>query len=398
MSIQVENGMIKPQGIIGSDNTILTDEDIEKLIKTPFDKKIDITRQISEYYRVGGFDETQMMNAAKIFRTLVKDTEIEVRKTLSEAIKDQPDIPKDVVVSLANDVQEVSMPVLQFSDVLTDEDLIEIVNSSEDAAKQISIAKRNNVSEHVSDALISTNNGEVVGSLLKNENAAVSDEGYHKISEDFARDEAILSAMIERETLPVAIVESLASKISETIYQKLTEKHQDVFKKMGDVIKKSQEVATMKVIGMKASDADYAQFNKLMERLKISDDLAPIYALCMGNINIFEVNVARITKTPVLNIRTLIQDASNRGFEVLYERAGLPQDLYQATVLLIQVLREMQKNHELYASGLFVTKETAENIINKILSTAGDLRTVKNLDYILSLINHHAVAVETGAE
>jgi len=401
MPIDAEkNNMGSPQQEAGANGSgrDLSDDDILKLIRSPFEKKIDITKKIAQYYKAGGFDEAQMMNAAKMFRALVKDTEIEIRKTLSEAIKDQVNIPRDIIMSLAYDVQEVSMPVLQFSDVLTDEDLIEIVDSSEDAAKQIAIAKRNNVSAIVSDALINTHNDKVVGSLLKNEGAAVSSDGYNKIAEDFSQNEAVLSAMIERESLPVTVVETLASRISDTIYKKLAEKHKDVFHAMDYVLKKSQEVATMRVIGLKISDGEYYQFTKLMEKLKVSYDLAPIYALCMGNINIFEVNIARTTKTPVLNIRTLIQDPTNRGFKVLYERAGLPQDFYQATEVLITVLREMLKDKEVFVSGLFLTKDTAALLVNKITKIVGEEKTINNIDYLISLINTHAVAVKRNKD
>lgn len=390
---EIQNNASEEKDTVNS--SVLTHEDIQKLIKSPFDKKIDITKKIADYYKNGGFDEQQMQNAAKIFRTLVKDTEIEIRKTLAEAIKDQPDIPKDVIMSLANDVSEVSLPVLQFSDILTDADLIEIVNNSEDSVKQMGIAKRKLVSESVADALIETKNDSVVGSLLQNEGASVSDGSYEKIVEDFSHNESVMGSMIEREALPISIVENLAHKISETIYSKLTEKHKDAFARMDHVIKKTREVATMKVIGLKTTDAEYAQFTKLMDVLKISEDLAPVYALCMGNINIFEVNLARMTRTPVLNIRTLINDPSNLGFKVLYERAGLPQDLYAATAILMTVLRGMQSKKSFTVKGIFVTKETAAYMVKEIIKIASNEDNVKNIDYIISLISHHAVNADT---
>lgn len=380
-----------PQSPITGD-TVLTHEDIQRLIKSPFDKKLDITKKIAEYYKQGGFDEQQMQNAAKIFRTLVQDTEVEIRKTLSEAIKDQENIPRDVVLSLANDVQEVSLPMLQFSDILTDADLIEIVNNSEDAEKHISISKRNRVSENVVDALIDTQNDSVVGSVLQNEGAVVSEEKYEEIVSEYGKNEEIMGAMVQRESLPVSIVETLAEKISASIYKSLAEKHKEAFQRMDNVVKQSSEMATMKVIGLKSTEAEYAKFRSLVNTLKISDDLAPIYALCMGNLNIFEVNVARMTKTPVLNIRTLINDQSNRGFKVLYERAGLPADLYYATAILLTVLREMSAKQELHTSGIFVTKETAGQIVAKVTNIAESSGVVKNLDYIISLITHHAVS------
>ncbi len=368
----------------------LSEEDIQKLIKSPFEKKIDITKKIADYYQKGGFDQQQMLIAARIFGTLVKDAEVNVRKTLAEAIKDHPDVPREVILSLANDVHEVSLPVLEFSEVLTDADLIEIVTSSEDAEKQKSISKRQNVSESVSGALIETNNEDVVGTLLENNSANLSEKSYDKIVKDFGDRENIMEAMIERETLPVSIVENLTNKISETIYKKLQEKHKDAFVRMDEVIKKSKEMATMKVIGLRSTDSEYYHFCKLMEKLKIQDDLSPIYALCMGNMNIFEVKIARLTQTPVLNIRMLIQDNSNKGFRVLYKRANLPKDLFEATEILITALRELDNEHKNEANDPDVTRKIVGELAACITKKVKYIEDIKNLDYILSLVSHYS--------
>lgn len=368
----------------------LSEDDIQKLIKSPFDRKIEITKKIADYYKKGGFDEQQMITAAKIFGTLVKDTETKIRKTLAEAIKDQPDIPRDVILSLAKDVQEVSIPVLQFSEILTDADLIEIVNSTDDVEKQKSISKREEVSEDLSGALIETHNEAVVDTLLQNDGADLSDEEYEQIVEEFGDKEDIMGSMVERSSLPIAVVESLADRISDTIYNSLKDKHQDAFVRMESVIKQSKDVATMKVMGIRSNDSEYYQFCQLMEKLKICDDLAPIYALCMGNLNIFEVKIARITQTPVLNIRTLLQDSSNKGFRVLYKRANLPEDLAIAAEVLISSLRKIDEEYRGKARTPEVTKEIANLLTESILKDVKDVDSIKNLDYILSLVSHYS--------
>ena len=374
----------------GDDTYELTDDDIQKLIMSPFEKKIDITKKIADYYSSGGFSQEQMVVAARIFGTLVKDTEVKIRKTLSEAIKENPDIPHDVIMSLANDVQEVSLPVLEFSDVLTDADLIEIVTSTEDAEKQKSISKRENVSEGVSEVLIETDNEEVVHTLLHNEGAQVSEEGLDHIVEKFGEKEEIMGALVERETLPVAIVESLADKISESLFSSLQVKHKDAFVRMNEMVSKSREVATMKVMGLRSTDAEYYRFCQLMEKLKIPDELSPIYALCMGNMNIFEVKIARLTQTPVLNIRQLVGDKSNKGFRVLYRRAGLPKDLFEASEVLIAALRSLEEKHFSYSNRENVTKIISSELSSEILRSVKNIDDVKNLDYVLSLVSHYA--------
>jgi uncharacterized protein (DUF2336 family) len=117
-------------------------------------------------------DETRAKTAAKIaqniFRIMGKDTEVRVREALSQNLKEKPNVPHDIAVSLAKDVDSVSLPVLQFSEVLSDADLIEIVRS-QDPAKPVAIAQRSSVSEFVSSVLVDTENSDVVMSLVSNE-------------------------------------------------------------------------------------------------------------------------------------------------------------------------------------------------------------------------------------
>ena len=106
--------------------------------------------------------------AEDIFRIMGKDTEVRVREALSQNLKENPNVPHDIAVSLAKDVDSVSLPVLQFSEVLSDADLIEIVRS-QDPAKPVAIAQRSSVSEFVSSVLVDTENSDVVMSLVSNE-------------------------------------------------------------------------------------------------------------------------------------------------------------------------------------------------------------------------------------
>jgi len=168
---------------------ILSDDDIQKLIKSSVEKRLDVTKKIGKYYSAGGFDEDQMKIAERIFRILLKDTEVEVRKVLSESVKLSKDIPNDVIMELAKDINEVSIPVLEFSEVLTDDDLIEIIESTEDISKQESVSQRKAVSEVVSNALIETGHASVVDKLLHNDGARVADDGYKKIIDDFSNNE-----------------------------------------------------------------------------------------------------------------------------------------------------------------------------------------------------------------
>ncbi len=372
-----------------SKNIGLSLEDIRHLLKSPLEKRMDVTKKIAEFYSSGGFDDDQMKIIEYLFRSLVKDTEVQMRKTLAESIKNISTIPADVVKSLSEDVQEVSLPVLEFSEVLSDADLIDIIESTQDVKKLVAVSNRDEVSEDISGALVESKSEEVVDSLLKNEKAAVSEKSYMKIANEFADKEDVMNAMVGRHTLPISVIETLTTKISDALYEKLGEKHKDEFSQISDEIKNSRDVVTMKALGLKASDEDYKKFRDLMQKLHVADELIPISALCMGNMNMFEVSVARITQAPVLNIRQLMHDESNKGFEAVYTRAGLPMNLFAATEILIQVLRDLEEELE-NEDGFAVSKKMANRMIEGYMMRVEEEGEVQNMDYILSLIRHNA--------
>src|SRR4029078_6057351 len=106
--------------------SFLTFEEIQRFINSPVNTRIDIANNIAKHYQQHKYSSAQIKIAEQVFRTLLKDTEVQVRKAFSEAIKNIEDMPYDVVVKLARDIEEVSLPVLEFSDVLSDIDLIDI--------------------------------------------------------------------------------------------------------------------------------------------------------------------------------------------------------------------------------------------------------------------------------
>lgn len=366
----------------------LSQEDIQKLLASPLDKKMGVTTKIAKFYDAGNFDPDQMAIAEQIFRALIRDSEVEVRKTLAEAIKSSEAIPKDVVLELAKDINEVSIPILEFSEILTDNDLIEIIQSTSDAKKQASVSKRKEVSPKVSDALIETGSEVVVDTLLQNRGAKVSEKGMEKIVEEFSESENLIESLVTREKLPVNVVENVTNKVSNEIIRKLEAKYGQSIAKIGEHISSSRDAATMKVMGLHTTDQEYYLFCQSMRQLNIDEKLMPISALCIGNLNLFEICVARTLKVPVANIRTLLMDTSNKGFRVLYERAGLPESLYQATEALVGVLREI--SHDLQSVGITLSKNTAHKIITNLMMRSEELGKVDNIDYLITLIRHHA--------
>ncbi|MEQ9112122.1 MAG: DUF2336 domain-containing protein [Rhodospirillaceae bacterium] len=100
-----------------------------------------------------------------------------VRRVLSETLKLLPTAPHDIILTLAHDRDsDVAAPVLQFSPVLTDEDLLSVIASSPLSASLSAISKRYGVSFAVSDAIYHTGDTSAVTALLGNESAQIREE------------------------------------------------------------------------------------------------------------------------------------------------------------------------------------------------------------------------------
>jgi uncharacterized protein (DUF2336 family) len=105
---------------------------------------------------------------------LARDEVSEVRAILAEEIKQHDGVPKTVIDTLAHDADpQVALPVIEFSPVLDDRDLIGLVVATRAATVLSAVARRKNLSGDVSDAVAATLDIDAVSALLANTDAAI---------------------------------------------------------------------------------------------------------------------------------------------------------------------------------------------------------------------------------
>ncbi|WP_419799178.1 MAG: DUF2336 domain-containing protein [Terasakiella sp.] len=159
---------------------LLLASDRDEDVRLPLTEKIaKLAPDVSEAER----DKIQALTFEALM-VLSRDQAIKVRQILSETLKDVDGVPCDVIRQLACDMElVVSGPVLQFSPVLSDEDLLEIISSTHAKGALNAISKRAHVSETVSDAVISTNERSAIADLLGNKSAQIREEALDLLAE-----------------------------------------------------------------------------------------------------------------------------------------------------------------------------------------------------------------------
>ncbi len=115
---------------------------------------------------------------------LARDSATRVRALLAEEIKHLDCIPAHIVQALARDVEiAVAAPILEYSPLLSDADLIEIIAYARANDVIRAIAHRKPVSADVSDAVVTSLDIPGIAALLANPNAKIRDEAMERIIE-----------------------------------------------------------------------------------------------------------------------------------------------------------------------------------------------------------------------
>jgi len=359
----------------------LSMKDVERLMEDrSADSRINVLEKIASQYTDGGFKDREYIFAEQIFRLMMKDAEVKVRQTLAHQLKDNADIPRDIVLHLAKDVEEVSLPVLHASDVLSEADLIQIVETSREISKLLAISDRDTVTERVSEALVDSKSEEVVKTLLKNEGARISENAYSQILSDFSGKEEITSAMVQRAQMPISIVEKLVEHVSASMAQDLQKRYKIEDKKLDQV----RETITLDLM-------NFPQNEELVEQTVMQmisgNRLSPsiiLSSICRGYLAFYEVSLAKLAGIPKSNARKLIHDKGPLGFRALYSKTQLPESMFDAVRLVLRVVKEMDEDDLVPGSS-----EYANELVGRILKMA-EGQQVDNLPYVIALIRQAA--------
>jgi len=150
---------------------------------------------------------------ADVILALLRQAERDLRESLSERICVMDDVPEDVVLYLAHDVISVAKPVLKYSPVLNEQDLLYIIQSK-GRDYWAAIAERKLLDTAVVDALVERNDESTAISLLYNEQISLKTTAIEAFAELSKYSEAMAEPLLRRPELPKKIAMDLYWHVS----------------------------------------------------------------------------------------------------------------------------------------------------------------------------------------
>jgi len=162
----------------------------------------------------------------EVLELLAKDELPDVRAIISNEIKHLTNVPKKIVKDLARDVESiVSAPILEYSPLLNEQELVQIIASGIQGNALLAIARRHGIGEAVSESITGTEDERGIIQLLKNQTAKISEKTMAVIGMTAKNVPLMHRPLIDRSNLSTNTIKRIATFVSAALVEHLIQSH-----------------------------------------------------------------------------------------------------------------------------------------------------------------------------
>ena len=285
-------------------------------------------------------DERSLMG--DILQRLIGDVEAVVRKALAETLSGIPDAPPQIISALANDTLEIAYPILIESAVLQDMELVEIIRHRTHEHHP-AIAMRSTVSETVSDALVDTDNNDVIRTLVENRGAQISGETLEKIVDRSESQPDLQNPLLLRTELSPMLAKRMYWWVSAALRKDIV----DRFDIDSVELDKSIERAVKDLMGEPVAKAENADnINHMIKSLIGAGKVTPslmIQTLRQGEIALFEEMLSGLSNLNAKLVRRFVFEPGGDALAILCRSLEIMKPEFASIFLLSRSARPGDK-------------------------------------------------------
>lgn len=170
-------------------------------------RRVTMLRQVTDLFLRGAssYSDDQVAVFGLIIKSLIEKVERQALIELSGRLASTDTSPPDVVNRLSRDDDiAIAGPILERSNALSEKDILEIAETK-GQGYLLAIACRKQISETISDILISRGTPEVLRKTIGNECARISEIGYVKLIGQAKNDRNLAELIANREDIPAEL-------------------------------------------------------------------------------------------------------------------------------------------------------------------------------------------------
>lgn len=261
--------------------------------------------------------------AVEVLERLAQDNLPRVRRIVAEEIKTSLNVPRSLVRKLAKDVELiVSAPVLEYSPLLEDDDLIEIIAAGTAEGALSAIARRRQLSARVTDAVVATMDVPAVAALLSNTGAEIRTETLDHIADQAELMGQWHGPLAVRSDLSLRAVRRIAGFVASSLVEELTRRHGLDAETAETLARRVRERLRNTSFEEKSAADAAAEIQSALVSGKL-DDATVTEAAQAGRIDFVTHALARLAQVPPGVVSNVLTSRSGKAVTALVWKAGL---------------------------------------------------------------------------
>jgi uncharacterized protein (DUF2336 family) len=331
-------------------------------VKTaPAGERAEATRALARAWLISDLSEDDRASAEGALLMLLDDASPLVRRAMAEVFARSAEAPASIVQALALDQPSVALPILEYSPLLIDADLVDLVATA-DGETQCAIARRINLPASVSAAIAEVGTAAAALELIENAYAELAPFSWHRIVERHGHLAAIRESMLVLEDLPAATRAALVAKLSDTLAQFVVARNWLSAERASRLANEARDRSTVNIAAYSRGE----DMRGLVRHLRVTSQLTAgliLRALLSGNLELFEVALSELSGLPHSRVSALLLDHGEASVVALLKRAALPEATFAAFRAALDV------NHEFgFADTLGGAARLRRRMVERVLT------------------------------
>ena len=297
-------------------------------------RRTEVLRQVTQLFASGNdrLSEEQILLFDDVIGHLISCIENQALVELSSRLANLSRAPHGVVRKLAsNDAIEIAGPILEKSDRLNDEDLVEVARTKSQA-HQLKIAGRASLNEAVTNTLIDQCDPEVATKVAANRGARLSETSFAKLAMMADGNDRLTSTIAGRSDIPPHLFRAILARATDAVRHTLIRSARPEFQ---ENLKMTLRDISQQM-NQKATSEHYAAAQQLVSSFSQDTQLTKANLLKFAKEKKFEETAATLSAlsaVPIELIDRLMNDRNRYGIMILCKVMQLHWQVVQNVLL-----------------------------------------------------------------
>lgn len=263
----------------------------------------------------------------EVLEILAHDQLPQIRSIIADEIKHLDNIPKRIIKQLAKDIEvAVAGPILEYSPLLNDEQLLQIVTSGLRGGALEAVAKRDKLAADIAEAVVAQDEDGAIAALLSNRTAKITEKLMEEIAIKAETRPKLHLPLVDRGSLSQMTLRRIATFVSNALVEKLIKVNaldrslaKDIRLAVRERIEAGEATPAPEPDGADHADALFKNGNL--------DEFAILDAVDDEDVVFLQRGFSLLTELPEKQVKKMLESESAKGICALVWKAGLGADI-----------------------------------------------------------------------